>query len=175
MKKTVFLAAAAITLASCSSDELVNSTAGDMNGESPIAFSVEKKNITRGTQNLEATGHYNFGVWAYKYKEGAVTQQVMGNYLVGYSNETDKKGYEHSGASTWDSSAGSETDHKSPWFYEKLGTDEYNYTGTDGYYTKDQIIDKLWEQHENYLASLDKGMVWMGLTLADIGLNWKKD
>lgn len=138
MKKTVFLAAAAIALASCSSDELVNSTAGDMNGESPIAFSVEKKNITRGTQNLEATGHYNFGVWAYKYKEGAVTQQVMGNYLVGYSNETDKKGYEHSGASTWASSAGSETDHKSPWFYEKLGTDEYNYTGTDGYYTKDQ-------------------------------------
>ena len=50
MKKTVFLAAAAIALASCSSDELVNSTAGDMNGESPIAFSVEAKNITRGTK-----------------------------------------------------------------------------------------------------------------------------
>ena len=49
MKKTVFLAAVAIALASCSSDELVNSTAGDMNGESPIAFSVEKKNITRGS------------------------------------------------------------------------------------------------------------------------------
>ncbi len=43
------------------------------------------------------------------------------------------------------------------------------------YYTKDQIIDRLWEQHENYLASLDHGMIWMNLTLADIGLNWKKD
>jgi hypothetical protein len=43
------------------------------------------------------------------------------------------------------------------------------------YYTKDQVIDRLWEQHENYLASLDHGMIWMNLTLADIGLSWKKD
>ena len=128
MKKTVFLAAAAITLASCSSDELVNSTAGDMNGESPIAFSVEKKNITRGEENvnvtkLEATGHYNFGVWAYKYKTGA-SQLVMNNYLVGYSNGSNL-GYDKSNSTTWESSAGFNTDHKSPWFYEGLGTAEY--------------------------------------------------
>jgi hypothetical protein len=140
MKKTVFLAAAAIALASCSSDELVNSTAGDMNGESPIAFSVEAKNITRGTtpnpQNLEATGHYNFGVWAYKYKEGAATQQVMGNYLVGYSDGVGT-GYDNSAVkkgSTWNASAGDLNDHKSPWFYEKLGKEEYkNSDATKGY------------------------------------------
>ena len=143
MKKTVFLAAVAIALASCSSDELVNSTAGDMNGESPIAFSVEKKNITRGedeenVKNLEATGHYNFGVWAYKYKDGLTTQQVMGNYLVGYCNETTKKGYEHSGSTTWNQSAGDLKDHTSPWFYENLGNTEYTYNGDEGYYKADQ-------------------------------------
>ena len=65
MKKALFLTAAVIALASCSSDELVNKSAAS--NEAPIAFSVEKKNMTRATteQNLEATGHYNFGVWAY--------------------------------------------------------------------------------------------------------------
>ena len=50
-----------------------------------------------------------------------------------------------------------------------------NRLGGVPYYTKDQVIDRLWEQHENYLASLDHGMIWMNLTRADIGLNWKKD
>ena len=135
MKKAIIFAAVAMTMVGCSSDELVNSSTE--NNEAPIAFSVEKKNITRGTtaQALEATGHYNFGVWAYKYKDGLTTQKVMDNYLVGYSNETDKKGYEHSGSTTWASAIGSETDHTSPWFYENLGKVEYTYTGT-GYYTK---------------------------------------
>ena len=46
---------------------------------------------------------------------------------------------------------------------------------TDGctYYTKDQIIDKLWEHHENFLASIDFGMTTMDTSLADIGVNWK--
>jgi hypothetical protein len=43
------------------------------------------------------------------------------------------------------------------------------------YYTKEEVLDKLWEHHENFLASLDKGMVWMGTSLSDIGVNWKKD
>ncbi|MCR5340849.1 MAG: hypothetical protein K6E60_05815 [Saccharofermentans sp.] len=42
------------------------------------------------------------------------------------------------------------------------------------YYTKDQVIDKLWEHHENFLASLDYGMSGMDTSLADIGVNWKK-
>ena len=42
------------------------------------------------------------------------------------------------------------------------------------YYTKEEVLDKLWEHHENFLASLDSGMVWMGTSLFDIGVNWKK-
>lgn len=134
MKKSVLFAVATMALASCSSDGLVNNSSSG-GSEAPIAFSVEKKNITRGTQNLEDTKHYNFGVWAYKVK-GSNSQLVMNNYLVGYSNETTKKGYEHSGCSTWAATIGDQDDHTSPWFYENLGTSEYTYTGTDGYYTK---------------------------------------
>ncbi len=132
MKKTLILAAATLVLASCSSDELINSpkTAGD----APIAFSVDKKNITRAT-NLEDMGHYNFGVWAYK-KGTPGTKIVMNNYLVGYSNGTNK-GYENSGASTWAGSTNSVKDHISPWFYENLGKDEYSYDGT-AFYKKSQ-------------------------------------
>ena len=63
MKKLAFLAVAAVALASCSSDDLVDRSAAE--NEAPIAFSVEKKNITRAT-NLEELGHYNFGVWAWQ-------------------------------------------------------------------------------------------------------------
>ncbi len=147
MKKTMILAAAALVLASCSSDELINSpkTAGD----TPIAFSVDKKNITRAT-NLEALGHYNFGVWAYKKTPG--TKIVMNNYLVGYSNGTNK-GYEKTGASTWDGSAGSETDHKSPWFYENLGKLEYSYDGAS-FYKKSQTAYMSANEHQ-YLRYWD--------------------
>ena len=132
MKKLVFLTMAAAVLVSCSSDVLVDKSVA--NGEIPIAFTIEKKNITRGAQNLEATGHYNFGVWAYKYKDaGASSQLVMDNYLVGYSNNSDK-GYDHSGSTTYADNAGSQDDHKSPWFYENLGTSEYKYNGSAGFY-----------------------------------------
>ena len=135
MKKSMFLAAAAIVLASCSSDELINSPKTTEDGETPIAFSVEKKNITRAT-NLEELGHYNFGVWAYKIY-GTTSQNVMTNYLVGYSDGSGK-GYDKSGATTWNGVAGTDVDHLSPWFYEKLGTEEYSYSGTAGFYTGSQ-------------------------------------
>ena len=41
------------------------------------------------------------------------------------------------------------------------------------YYTKDEIIDKLWEHHENFLESMDYGLATMDTSLADIGVNWK--
>ena len=135
MKKTVFLALATVALASCSSDELIsNSSADEAGSKSPIAFSVEKQNITRAEQSLESTKHYNFGVWAYKVK-GDNNQLVMGNYLVGYS---DGKclGYANDGVTTWATAAGTLDDHKSPWFYEKLGTDEYENTVASKGYVK---------------------------------------
>jgi len=137
MKKLVIMAAAVVALASCSSDELVKSPVDG--NEAPIAFSVEKKNITRATteQTLEATGHYNFGVWAYKYGTELTTQQVMGNYLVGYS-DGNGKGYDNSKSTTWAGSAGTLKDHTSPWFYEYLGTEEYTNTDATKGYIKTQ-------------------------------------
>ena len=129
MKKVTIFAAIAMTMVGCSSDELVNSSTE--NTEAPIAFSVEKKNISRGTA-LEELERYNFGVWAYKVK-GSESQQVMNNYLVGYSDGAGK-GYALNGATTWNANAGTLQDHQSPWFYEKLGKEEYkNDVAANGY------------------------------------------
>lgn len=129
MKKVIIFAAVAMTMVGCSSDELVNSSTE--NNEAPIAFSVEKKNISRGTA-LEELERYNFGVWAYKVK-GSESQQVMNNYLVGYSDGAGK-GYALNGATTWNANAGTLQDHQSPWFYEKLGKAEYkNDVAANGY------------------------------------------
>ena len=139
MKKQVLFALATMVLASCSSDGLVNNSSSG-GGEAPIAFSVEKKNITRAEQQkLEDTKHYNFGVWAYKYKEGAKTgAEVMSHYLVGYSDGKGN-GYYDNGATTWskeESTAKDHEDHYSPWFYENLGTDQYkNEDSSKGYTT----------------------------------------
>ena len=132
MKTNLFCAVAVLALASCSSDSLVGDS--PVTNEAPIAFTVGQRNITRATQELEATGHYNFGVWAYK-TNGTSTENVMNNYLVGYSNGTDK-GYDKTGISTWSNAAGTDEDHTSPWFYEKLGNKEYSYTDDAGFYKK---------------------------------------
>ena len=134
MKKQVLFAIATMTLASCSSDGLVNNSSSG-GGEAPIAFSVEKKNITRAEpQKLEDTKHYNFGVWAWKVngKNSLADAEVMNHYLVGYSNDSDK-GYDHKNATTWAGSTSSVDDHVSPWFYEGLGCDEYSTTNSKFY------------------------------------------
>lgn len=123
MKKTVFLAAAAVALASCSSDELVNNSAVN---EAPIAFNVGQKNITRGDavtpSKLEDAGYYDFGVWAYKTKTGAF-DLVMDNYQVGCA------GY---------SSFTKDGANKGDWFYEGLNSQilrywDLSYTNTNFY------------------------------------------
>ena len=124
MKKTVFLAAAAVALASCSSDELVNNSAVN---EAPIAFNVGQKNITRAAkQNLEDAGYYDFGVWAYKTKSGS-SALVMDNYLVGFADKTN--GYYKD-----DVTLGS-------WFYEGLG--KIDYTGSTA--KNDNQILRYWD------------------------------
>lgn len=151
MKKSLILAIAAIAMASCSSDELVSKPT---TGETPIAFSVEKANITRA-KNLEDVNHYNFGVWAWKVngKNSLNDAEVMNNYLVGYSNGSNK-GYDKTNSTTWASSVGSETDHTSPWFYEYLGTDEYKYNGNAGFY-KNTDADYMSNKANQYLRYWD--------------------
>lgn len=138
MKKVTIFAAIAMTMVGCSSDELVNNSTE--NTEAPIAFSVEKKNISRGTA-LEDLGHYNFGVWAYKYKTEDATSgsKVMENFLVGYSNGTNA-GYDNASASTYATEAGTTSDHKSPWFYEGLGS-SYS-TSKTGFIAKSESVNE---------------------------------
>ena len=154
MKKIFIHAVAVMALASCSNDSLVdNRGASGTESQSPIAFNVNKRNITRVVTNaLEDKKHYNFGVWAYK-TTGSTSQQVMNNYLVGYSNGSNL-GYDISGSTTWASGAGNQEDHKSPWFYEKLGKTEYNYTGNAGFYKKDQA-DFMSVNNNQYLRYWD--------------------
>ena len=126
MKKYYLLAVAVATvLGSCSSDELVNESAASKSDKAPIGFSVEKQNITRAT-NLETVNHFNFGAWAWKVNgnHSLPAAEVMNNYLVGYSNGSDK-GYDKTNATTWADGAGTLKDHTSAWFYEGLGTAEY--------------------------------------------------
>ena len=138
MKKIFLLTVAAAAIAACSNNDLVSeSTDVRTSRQVPIGFSVEKQNITRGA-NLETVNHYNFGVWAWKVngQNGLADQEVMNNYLVGYSNGTNV-GYDKSNGTTWAETTSSTSDHVSPWFYEKLGSADYTYTGDAGFYKKD--------------------------------------
>ena len=42
------------------------------------------------------------------------------------------------------------------------------------YYSKQEMIDRFWEDYQRILASMDTGMIWMDTSLNDIGINWKK-
>jgi hypothetical protein len=92
MRKILTYAVSALALASCSSDSLVGDS--PVTNEAPIAFNVGLRNITRAvdgvddSKNLEKNGYYDFGVWAYKYKEASSTlgSAVMNNYKVAYDN-----------------------------------------------------------------------------------------
>ena len=41
------------------------------------------------------------------------------------------------------------------------------------YYSKEEIVDEFWAQHENLLNAIDKGMIWYDTSFEDIGFNWK--
>ena len=154
MRKIFIRAVALLALMGCSSDELVNNQgAGGTESQTPIAFSVNKRNITRADiTSLEANKHYNFGIWAFKTSDTDKVM-VMGNYLVGYSDGAGK-GYDKSASTTWNSTSGTDTDHMSPWFYEKLGTAEYlNEDATKGY-TKNQT-DFMSANENQYLRYWD--------------------
>ncbi len=139
MKQSLLLAVAALALVGCSRQGLVTDPSQPNGKLVPVAFSVQRQNMTKAT-NLEAVNHYNFGVFAYKVNgsnSSLADAEVMNNYLVGYSNGTDK-GYDKTNATTYNPAAGTNKDHTSPWFYEGLGTAEYVYDGSAGFYKKDQ-------------------------------------
>ena len=128
MRKILTYAVSALALASCSSDSLVSDSPA--NTQSPIAFNVGQKNITRAdvvSDKLEDNGYLNFGVWANKYKaaDSKTGESVMVHYLVGFNDAS--KGYAKSEATT------------GTWFYEGLGNDD-SYIGTAPYVTSSTSV-----------------------------------
>lgn len=136
MKKCLYLALAAITFAACTNDADY-SLSEQGNSDNAIGFQVMGRNtITRAT-SLNQAGHYNFGVFGYKSTDEV--NNVMDNYLVGYMDAVNKKGYfMTSNAQTTEGDPEGVLNGQSRWAYEMLGNKEYDYLGTDGYYTKDQ-------------------------------------
>ena len=63
MKKSIFLAVAAVAMTACSNDvDLGMKDANKQTADNAIGFEVRNSNMSRGTQGLEATRHSNFGV-----------------------------------------------------------------------------------------------------------------
>lgn len=134
MKKSLFFLASLPLLASCASDELVDTSVPDTgSSKSYISFTTNRENITRATL-LQNANHYNFGVFAYKSSDAV--NNIMDNYLVGYNG--NNVGYYMSDAQTTLGDPTGEYNGLSKWAYEMLGSAEYDYTAPDGYYTKDQ-------------------------------------
>lgn len=145
-KKILPFIVSAIALAGCSSDiDTVNGTTGLKNDA--ISFQVGQTNLTR-SQALNAAGHYNFGVFAYKSTDK--TNSVMDNYLVGYHD--DAVAYSASGTTVGDQQ-GLE-DGKSQWMYEGLGYAEF--TGTYAGKTLNKGTEYASNVDKQYLRFWDK-------------------
>lgn len=135
MKKSFFLAVAAVAMTACSNDvDLGLKDANKQTADNAIGFSVLDKNMSRA--NLQDEGHYNFGVFAYK-TAGSTSQTVFDDYLVGY-NGTNVGYYMTTGNQTTLGYQLGSVDGKSQWAYEKLGSSEYTSRGTEGYYKETQ-------------------------------------
>ena len=137
MKKFAIATASLALLASCSSDTELTGKQEIETKANAIGFEVLNRNgiITKageGRAQLHESGHYNFGVFAYKNNDSG-GQEIMNNYLVGYNgaNVTGTGscvGYFMNNVQT--------TLNTSKWAYEKLGSADYTYEGADGYYKK---------------------------------------
>lgn len=151
MKKALFFVAVAAAMTACTSDvDLGMQQANQENADNAIGFQVLNKNMSRAS--LEDEGHYNFGVWAYKSTDP--THAIMADYLVGYMDNANHKGYKFENASQ-------STLTSSKWSYEKLGTSQYvlasNVQG-ESYYTTtgDEAKRYLSNNAEQWLRYWDK-------------------
>lgn len=109
MKKYIFLAASALTLASCSSDDFLGDTPGSTptSANSAIKFDGNAGKISRATSNTgSAADMLGNEFKIYGVKSGAETGSgytpVFQNYLLWYDNEnknttTNKSGWEYVG------------------------------------------------------------------------------
>lgn len=145
MKKIFFFAASCLTFAACSTESLVDDF-GPTAKDGAIRFTMNQRNMTRAYTDMQKTGHYNFGVFAYKSTD--LVTPVMPNYLVGYYDENNA--YQKAGT-TWGDGEGLE-DGLSYWMYEGMGKDEYA-----GTYAGAEITDAYKSNNANqYLKFWDK-------------------
>lgn len=137
MKNSIYYLTLALVAGACSSDEIVNP---DYQSREPqqagISFTAAQRNLTRAT-DLQDLKRYNFGVFGYKSTDA--TNPVIDNYLVGYYDDVNKLGYMMTTENqTTLGDKAENVDGQSYWAYEKLGSADYTYTGTDGYFTSSQ-------------------------------------
>ena len=139
MKNVLILACAALT--ACTNDIDLGPNKEQVETLSnAIGFQMAKKNMTTTkAPALQSKGHYNFGVWGYKKLTATSGSAIMENYLVGYMDEANHRGYYMTATNqTTLGDVPGTANGKSQWAYEMLGSSEYNHMTDDGYYKKDQ-------------------------------------
>ncbi len=137
MKKVLILACAALT--ACTNDIDLGPNKEQVETLSnAIGFQMAKKNMTttKAAQTLQSQGHYNFGVWGYKSSDA--DHAIMANYLVGFGDAINGYKMNASTQTTWGDATASAANGKSQWAYENLGSSDYTYDGSEGYYKNDQ-------------------------------------
>lgn len=133
MKRSFIYLAMPLVAVSCANDSVID-TDNPMVGSQQVAigFSASQNNTTRAT-SLQTFGRYNFGVFGYKNTDDV--HPVIENYLVGYFDDANKKGYYMTVQDQTTLGDKTETvDGQSYWAYEKLGSADYTYSGTEGYF-----------------------------------------
>lgn len=151
MKSYLYLSAlAALTLASCSDNEVIEAIqtpTGNTDGR--ISFVQRTENSTRAAIHAEEANHYEFGVNAYLGTVGSTN--TMPNFLVGYASSTSGKNWYSdraniSNAQTWgDAGSGDLTDasnNVSSWVYEMMGRTELTATNS----TMEKQSLKYWDE-----------------------------
>lgn len=93
MKKYIFLAASALTLASCSSDDFLGDTTGSTptSANSAIKFDGNAGKISRATSNTADTDQgkldYQFKIYGVKSGENGKYSKVFGDYNIWYNTK----------------------------------------------------------------------------------------
>lgn len=119
-------------------------------------------------QNMYSVGQ---GIVDYKYNYWLEIKADAGDYAkVFESKESFKKYAEVILFITGDDGVG-----RSAWGNKKDADlkKEFEAEGCT-YLTKDEALDFFWDHCQGILASMDTGMIWLDTSLADMGVNWKK-
>lgn len=136
MKRLFTYITAVLALCSCANDSIVEQPMPEIGGVAPkpkaISFKATQRNITRAAM-LQDYGHLNFGIFGYKSTDS--TTPVLDNYLVGYNDSINHRGYFMSIENQTTLGDYPETvDGRSYWAYEKLGFADYTYNADEGYF-----------------------------------------